>query len=286
LKIARWAGLAAGILMSLTVAARADDTNKWAKIRIATEGAYAPWNFMTSDGKLAGYEIDLAQELCRRMHAECEIVAQDWDGMLPALNAGKFDAIIASMGVTPEREKVAAFSIPYSGAPNAFLIMKDSPLVKALGPKVDYNMTKDPGGSQKAVDAMAGALKGKILGVQGSTTAARFADAELKNFVEVREYKTAQEANLDLVAGRTDFVMANITILQAAAKQPEFAQTTVAGPTFRGGVLGSGTTNVAMRKGDTALKEKFDQAIKEVNADGFNRALTIKWFGVDITPKD
>ncbi|MBZ9847369.1 transporter substrate-binding domain-containing protein [Mesorhizobium sp. CA14] len=282
----RWMGLAASVLIFLTGAARADEAGQWSKIRIATEGAYAPWNYTSSDGKLAGYEIDLAQELCRRMKADCEIVAQDWDGMLPALNAGKFDAIIASMSVTPERQKVASFSVPYAKAPNAFMMMKDNPLASELGSRVDYSLKKDPEGAKKAIAAMATALKGKVLGVQGSSTAATFATAELKDLVEIREYKTTDEHNLDLAAGRIDLVMGNITMLKAAMKQPDMAGATLAGPTFIEGVLGSGTANVAMRKDDTALKAKFDAAIAEVNTDGFNRTLTEKWFGVDITPKD
>ena len=133
MKLARWTGLAASILMLFAGSAQADDAAQWSKIRIATEGAYAPWNFTSPEGELIGYELDLTKELCRRMESECEIVAQDWDGMLPALNAGKFDAIIASMGVTAEREKVAAFSEPYAKAPNTFMTLKDTPLAKELG---------------------------------------------------------------------------------------------------------------------------------------------------------
>jgi octopine/nopaline transport system substrate-binding protein len=265
-------------------AAQADDAAQWSKIRVATEGAYAPWNFTSSTGELIGYELDLTKELCRRMESECEIIAQDWDGMLPALNAGKFDAIIASMGVTPEREKVASFSIAYAKAPNTFMTMKDSPLAKELGERVDYNLRKNPEGAENAIKALAPVLKGKILGVQGSSTAAAFATAMLKDIVEIREYKTTEQHNLDLVSGRIDLVLANITTLQASLEQPELAGATIAGPTFVEGVLGSGTANVAMRKEDTALKERFDKAIQSVNDDGFNRQLMEKWFGVDITP--
>lgn len=286
MKLARWVGLAASVLTLSIGSVQADDAAQWSKIRIATEGAYEPWNYTAPDGQLMGYEIELAKELCRRMESECEIVAQDWDGMLPALNAGKFDAIMASMGVTPEREKVAAFSEPYAKAPNTFMAMGDSPLAKELGPRVDYNLRTDPDGSRKAIEAMAPKLKGKVLGVQGSSTAAKFADALLKDIVEIREYKTTDQHNLDLVAGRIDLVVGNITMLQAAAKQPQLAGATVVGPTFVEGVLGRGTINIAMRKDDTALKARFDKAIKSVNEDGFNRKLQEKWFGVDITPKD
>jgi octopine/nopaline transport system substrate-binding protein len=257
-------------------------------IRIATEGAYAPWNYTLPDGTLAGYEIDLAKELCKRMKAQCEIVAQNWDGMLPALNAGKFDAIIASMGVTPERAEVAAFSDPYSTAPNAFLALKGNGLAEALPWHDKFDLRdnaaglKGASGSKDIVEKLDLALKGKVLGIQGSTTAGKFVDEYLKDAVTVRSYKTQDEANLDLLAGRIDLTMANITVLAEALKKPDMAEAELVGPTF---LLASGTS-VAFRKSDTALKDKFNAAIHEVNADGTNKALTEKWFGVDISVKN
>ncbi|MET0746205.1 MAG: transporter substrate-binding domain-containing protein, partial [Microvirga sp.] len=79
-------------------------------VKIATEGAYAPWNFTGAGGKLEGFEIDLANDLCKRMNVKCEIIAQDWDGIIPALNAKKYDAIMAGMSVTDERKKVIDFT--------------------------------------------------------------------------------------------------------------------------------------------------------------------------------
>ncbi|TIT86843.1 MAG: transporter substrate-binding domain-containing protein, partial [Mesorhizobium sp.] len=254
-------------------------------IRIATEGAYAPWNYTLPDGTLAGYEIDLAKELCKRMKAQCEIVAQNWDGMLPALNAGKFDAIIASMGVTPERAQVAAFSDPYSTAPNAFLAMKGSGLAEALPWHDKFDLRDNAAGSKDAKDVIEKldtALKGKVLGIQGSTTAGKFVDEYLKGVVTVRSYKTQDEANLDVLAGRIDLTMANITVLAEAMKRPDMAEAELVGPTF---LLASGTC-VAFRKSDTVLKDAFNAAIHAVNADGFNKALTEKWFGVDISAKN
>lgn len=251
-------------------------------IRIATEGAYAPWNYTLPDGTLAGYEIDLAKELCKRMKAQCEIVAQNWDGMLPALNAGKFDAIIASMGVTPERAEVAAFSDPYSTAPNAFLALNGSGLAEALPWHDKFDLRDKAAGSKDIVEKLDAALKGKVLGIQGSTTAGKFVDEYLKDAVTVRSYKTQDEANLDLLAGRIDLTMANITVLAEALKKPDMAKAELVGPTF---LLASGTS-VAFRKSDTALKDKFNAVVHEVNADGFNKALTEKWFGVDISVKN
>jgi len=218
----------------------------------------------------------------RSFKAQCEIVAQNWDGMLPALNAGKFDAIIASMGVTPEREKVAAFSDPYSTAPNAFLALKGSGLAKALPWHDKFDLRDKASGSKDIVEKLDAALKGKVLGIQGSTTAGKFVDEYLKDAVTVRSYKTQDEANLDLLAGRIDLTMANITVLAEALKKPDMAEAQLVGPTF---LLASGTS-VALRKGDTALKDRFNAAIHAVNADGFNKALTEKWFGVDISVKN
>jgi octopine/nopaline transport system substrate-binding protein len=104
---------------------------KWETVKIATEGAYAPWNFSGPGGKLDGFEVELANELCRRMNVKCEIVAQDWDGIIPALQAGKYDVIMAGMNITPKREEVIQFSRVYAAGPHGFGVMKDSPLVKA-----------------------------------------------------------------------------------------------------------------------------------------------------------
>src|SRR3954447_3117329 len=90
-------------------------------VKIATEGAYAPWNFTGAGGKLEGFEIDLANDLCNRMKVKCEIVAQDWDGIIPALNAKKYDAIMAAMTITDKRKEVIDFSVPYADTPSAFL---------------------------------------------------------------------------------------------------------------------------------------------------------------------
>src|SRR5919107_700784 len=91
---------------------------KWESVKIATEGAYAPWNMQTAGGKLEGFEIDLANELCARMKVKCEVIAQDWDGIIPGLNAKKYDAIMAGMSITEERMKAINFSRSYANDPN------------------------------------------------------------------------------------------------------------------------------------------------------------------------
>src|SRR5215510_9767453 len=105
-------------------------TKDWSTIKIATEGAYKPWNFTDPSGKLVGFEIDLAEDLCRRMKAKCEIVAQAFDGVIPALNAGKFDAIMAGMKITEKRKEAIIFTQPYGRTPSTFAVLKSSPLAK------------------------------------------------------------------------------------------------------------------------------------------------------------
>src|SRR5918996_2163227 len=100
----------------------------WTTVRIATEGAYPPWNSTDASGQLIGFEIDLANDLCQRMQVECEIVAQNWDGIIPALTAGKYDAIMAGMSITDERMQVISFSDSYASEPAYFAVLKDSDL--------------------------------------------------------------------------------------------------------------------------------------------------------------
>ena len=119
------------------------------KVKIATEGAYAPWNFVNSQGKLEGFELDLGAELCKRAKLDCEFVAQDWDGIMPSLLAKKYDAIMAGMNITPKRQETINFTTPYASGPHGFLIMKNSPLAKL--PAGEFSLTKDPAAAEKAI---------------------------------------------------------------------------------------------------------------------------------------
>jgi octopine/nopaline transport system substrate-binding protein len=253
-------------------------------VKIATEGAYAPWNFTGAGGKLEGFEIDLANDLCKRMNVTCEIVAQDWDGIIPALNAKKYDAIMAGMSITDERKKAIAFSSPYVNGPNGLLVAKDSPLAKMPGTGQAFNLTKDQAAAEKAIEAGKPLLKGKTVGVQGSTIHANFADKYLKGTAEIREYKTTEQHDLDLAAGRIDAVLADATAIMGTLEKPEFKDYVIVGPSISGGLLGEGV-GVGLRKEDTELKKSFDDAIAAAIKDGTVKTLSLKWFKVDITPK-
>jgi octopine/nopaline transport system substrate-binding protein len=253
-------------------------------VTIASEGAYAPWNIMQPDGKLTGYEIDLANDLCKRMKVECKIIATDWDGMIPALQAGKFDAIMAGMNITEKRKETIAFSEAYGATPNGFMVLKSGPLANLPGTGATYSLKTQEAEGLKAVDALKTALKGKALGAQGSTTNSAFLDKYFKDISTVREYKTTEQHDLDLAAGRLDATFAQLSYIHDTLKKPDYKDYTVAGATFTGGVLGDGVA-VGLRKSDVALKASFDEAIKAAMADGTIKALSTKWFGFDITPQ-
>ncbi|WP_134494129.1 lysine/arginine/ornithine ABC transporter substrate-binding protein [Microvirga pakistanensis] len=253
-------------------------------VKIATEGAYAPWNFTGAGGKLEGFEIDLANDLCARMKVKCEIVAQDWDGIIPALQAKKYDAIMAGMTITDKRKEAIEFSVPYADTPSVFLVAKDSPLAKMPGTGQTLNLGTQQAAAEKAIEDLKPLLKGKTIGVQGSTIQANFADKYLKGMADVREYKTTEQHDLDLAAGRIDAVFAGAAQIIGTLEKPEFKDYGVVGPSLTGGVLGAGIA-AGLRKEDKELKKALDEAIQAAIKDGTVKTLSMKWFKTDIAPQ-
>lgn len=270
--------VAAALVAALPHAAQAQAT-----VRMATEGAYAPWNFTLPGGKLDGFEIDLANDLCKRMGVKLEMVAQDWDGIIPGLNAKKYDAIIAGMSITPKRKEVIAFTRPYAVNTDGFAVMADGPLANLAGTGETWSLDSQPDKAKGAIDRMGALLKGKIIGVQGSTTASTFVDKYFKGTAEIREYKTVDQHNLDLTSGRVDAVLCNVTVMAELLAKPEMKGAKFAGAFFSGGEFGA--DGIGLRKEDTALKDKFDKAIDAAIKDGTLKKLSVKWFHVDISPQ-
>ncbi|MBP2234354.1 octopine/nopaline transport system substrate-binding protein [Sinorhizobium kostiense] len=258
----------------------AQDASK--AITIATEGAYAPWNFTNADGKLDGLEIDLANDLCARMKVECTIIAQDWEGLIPSLKVGKFDVIMAGMFITPKRLETIDFTQPYAVDPGSFAVAKDSELGK-LGLSGEKFNLDDEAASMAAIEKLKPLLKGKIVGVQAATTMLEFVKKYFGDTVEIREYKTTEQHDLDLAAGRIDALFAQQTALATTLAKPEFADYTIAGPGFVGGLFGLGT-GAGLRKEDTKLKEMLNKAIDEAIADGTIKRISEKWVKTDVTP--
>lgn len=273
-----------GLSLILLVMKTEAFANDWKKIRFATEGAYAPWNFVESNGQLSGFDVELTRDLCRRMNAQCDIVAQSWDGIIPALNAGKYDAITAAMVVTPARQAVVDFTIPYAEDPRSFVVSKDSPLASIPASSQILWLNKDPAAVQKAVDALKPKMKGMIVGVQASTTHAQFMEQYLKGIVQVREYKTSEDMMLDLEAGRIDAAFDGVAFISGVLAAPEGHGLVLIGPRLDGGLFGEGSA-ITVRKTDTDLRDKISSAIEAARDDGTISRLSMKWFHVDIAPR-
>ncbi|MBX4898080.1 transporter substrate-binding domain-containing protein [Rhizobium bangladeshense] len=276
---------AIGMIAALAVstAVRAEE-KKWTHVTIATEGAFRPWNFTKADGSLDGYEIELIKYLCAHMKIECTTVIQPFDGMIPALNAGKFDVIISGMSATAKREEVIAFSDSYGTTGQTFAALKDSPVANLPLKDEVFSLATDEAGAVAALKQIEPLLKGKTIGVQTASIAATFLDKYLKGVVDVREYKTTEQHDLDLKAGRVDLVMASMAYLSTAAAKPGNEDLIVTGPRFQGGMLGRGSS-VGLRKEDTNLKAMFNDSIAAAKADGTIVNLSQKWFGFDVTPR-
>ena len=273
--------LALGAMMAVA-AAGAANAKEWKTVRIASEGAYPPWNATDTSGKLTGFEVDLGNDLCKRMKVTCEFVAQDWDGIIPALQQGKYDAIMSAMTITDERKKVIDFSIPYGTEPSVFAVMANSPLAKSLALGADRVDLNDQGKAKPVLEKLADALKGKSVGVQVSTIQADFMDKHLPK-VTMRTYDKIDNAGIDLSSGRVDAMLGDRSVVEAVVKAtPD--KMVIVGPNFIGGVIGEGM-GVGLRKDTADLKAMFDKAIAEALKDGTVKKLSTQHFGYDISPK-
>jgi len=262
------------VLASLLLVVNANADN----IKIGTEGAYPPWNSKDAAGNLIGFEVELANELCKIMNHNCTIVEQDWDGMIPALVSRKFDAIMAGMSITDERKKTINFSQGYADEVASLAVMKGS---KNEGLKTlsAINLTDISADEQATLDTLIKAFKGKTIGVQTATIHQNFLDSGLMGKVKVRTYKTQDEVNLDLAAGRIDAALAAAVAFTDYAEKSGKA-VVLTGPTFAGGDFGNGV-GVGIRKGDSELLNDFNAAIDKARDEGIISKLAIKHFGFD-----
>ena len=248
------------------------------KIRIGTEGAYPPWNSKDESGKLIGFEVELAYTLCSYIGQQCTIVEQDWDGMIPALIMRKFDAIMAGMSITAERQKAISFSQGYADEVASLAVMKGSDL-EGMDTPAGINLTKPNAAAKKALKTLTAALAGKTVCVQTATIHQNFLDSGDVGKVNVRTYKTQDEVNLDLASGRCDAALA------AAVAFSDYAEKSgkpvvLTGPTFSGGAFGNGV-GVGIRKDDTELLKAFNKAINQARKNGDISRIATKWFGFD-----
>ncbi|KJV26119.1 ABC transporter substrate-binding protein [Aquitalea magnusonii] len=231
-------------------------------LRFATDASYPPFSQQGPDGKMKGFDPDIAQALCSAMKVTCEVVPQDFDGIIPALQARKFDAIIASMNITEERKKVVSFSNKYYNMP--------SRLVAKQGSQIN--------------DAW---FKGKKIGVLRSSIQEKYArDNWVKLGAKLVSYAKAPESFLDLKAGRID-----ASFVDAAVGESDFIKTPAgkgyafAGPEYNEvKYFGEGAA-VAVRKSDAALLARINKALQQIRADGSYDKIQKKYFSFDIYGK-
>lgn len=247
--------VAAAVLALSSFAAKAEITS----VKMGTEGAYPPFNTLDKDGKLVGFDIDIGNALCEAMKVKCEWVTSDWDGIIPALMAKKFDTIIASMSITEERKKKISFSDKYYNTPAKFVALKGAGLtISAEG------------------------LKGKTIGVQSATTHENFLRGEYDGVVEIKTYGTQDEANLDLVSGRVDAVLADSVVMLDFLKSDAGKGAEHVGPNFTDVKYFGEGAGIGVRQEDNELREMLNKAMKQILADGTYKKINDKYFKFDV----
>lgn len=221
------------------------------KITIGTEGAYPPFNMVNNKGELEGFDVDIAKALCKEMKVECKFVVQDWDGLIPALQVKKIDAIVASMSKTPERLKVVDFTDKYYSNKIVFMAAKKSSLGKDLSK-----------------------IKGKTLGSQRATVSARYLEDKLGKTNKIKFYDSQELVYLDLTSGRIDGLMMDLFPALDWLKSADGKDYEIKGDA----ISISDDISIAIRKSDGKLKQRFNQAIKAIVANGEYKKINDKYF--------
>lgn len=254
------------VFVLLALVAGSAMAKDWAEVRLASEGAYPPFNESAADGSMRGLDIDIGNAICAEMKLKCTWVKQDWDGMIPALISRKFDAIIASMSITDERKAKVDFTNKYYSSPLALVGKTGSPLRADLA-----------------------SLKGKKIGVQRGTVADNFAtkfwDGKGINIVR---YAKQDECYLDLAAGRMDAAWVDYWEAWGGfLTKPEGKGYVVLGDKVNGktaeerATIGDGI-GIAIRKKDQDLKEMFNKGLAAIRANGTYAKIVKKYFADDI----
>jgi len=220
-----------------------------ADVRIATEGAYAPWNYLDDSGELAGFEIDLGNALCERAGVECEWVQNEWDSIIPNLQAGNYDVIMAGMSITDERMETIDFSVDYYPA-------DPSRYIARAGEELDMDN-----------------LTGKKVGAQGATIQAAHAEETFGADNQILTFETPDQSIADLMAGNLDVIIADGSYLQPIVDGSAGAMV-FTGPEV---MIGNGV-GMGLRKDDTELQEQMASALEALKADGTVDALIAEYF--------
>jgi ABC-type amino acid transport substrate-binding protein len=225
------------------------------KITVATEGGYPPFNYLDRKGLPAGFEMDLAQEACMRMKAECEFVAVKWDDLVPGLLDKKFDLVMSSLEVNGERRRRLGLSRRYYLSPGAFIAAKGQPF-----------------------DGPPALLRNRKIGVQKDSTHADWLDKSLRRSAQIKRYATVKDALAALEKDEIDAVFGDKVQLWLWSQKPEGKCCEVMGQDIKDTqTLGVGVS-AGMRREDIKLREAFNKALGEMISDGTYKKLNEKYF--------
>jgi polar amino acid transport system substrate-binding protein len=249
--------IAAVCLASAPVTAK-----QWTTVRIGMDATYTPFEYTDSSGKIVGFEVDYANALCAHMKVTCTYQNQDWDGIIPALLANKFDVILSSMNVTPERQKKLIFSEVYYATPPVFVTQA----------------------SNKSDDVSPAALAGKTIGAPSSTPHANFLEKLYKNS-QIKLYPTSEEMAQDLANGRLDYAVNDQLFMQDFIDKKGNGCCRIVAKIQRLPDIHGPGVGAAFRPGDDDLRKMFNEAIDALDADGTFKTLEAKYFKVDIRGK-
>ncbi len=232
----------------------------WKKIRMSTEGAYPPFNSITPEGKLIGFDVDIANALCDYLKVECVWQTTAWEGTIPGLLSRKFDASIASMSITAERLKKVAFTNKYYTTPAKFA------------------------GHEKFLTRVLAGEQWKIkIGVQTETIHDRFATAMWGDKAEIIRYGTQDEVFLDIKSGRLDLTLADsVAISDGFLKLKGNEKYQFIGPSFNDPKWFGDGAGIAINKSNQDLVELFNKAIDGIRANGTYKKIQDKYFNFDV----
>ena len=247
-----------GVFLAFNVYA---DSNQ---IKIGVDTTYPPFSYKTDQGELAGFDVDIGNAMCSEMKLKCVWVEQDFDGLIPSLNVRKIDAIISSMTITDQRKKAVLFSDSYYSTPARIVMTK--------------------GVEEENVENF---LKGKKIGVQRGTTSDRYAsDKFTPSGINVVKYNSQNEANLDLIAGRIDAVMADaLTLSSGLLKSKMGSDLQFVGSEYNDSIYFGDGAGIAVNKNNSVLVGKFNDALKKIVENGTYKKVQDKYFDIDIYHK-
>lgn len=239
-------------------------------LKVGTECTYFPFNYTESDGKLTGYDVDVATEVGKRIGAEIEFVCQEWKGMIPALMAGKFDLIVASMSITEERLKQIDFSGPYRVSIGQF-----------VGPKAKNLALFNADGSVNVE-----AFDGVKIGLERSSTYENWMKAKVPG-AEIAYYDNNEAMYLDLAAGRVDAIMTNpMKAYLSFLSKDDGAGFEVVGPQLEDEAYFGTGVGIGLRKDNAELLERMNTALQAMTEDGTLKSFSLKYFPFAINPQE